>query len=172
MKKILLIADTHSYVEPRLLKYISACDEIWHAGDIGEATVANTLAQLKPFRAVYGNIDSAAIRGHFPENLIFECEGVKVVMTHIGGYPGKFPARIQQLLVSEKPNLFVCGHSHILKVAYDKAYQVLCMNPGACGVHGFHNVKTALRFNIHETKIEQLEVIELGKRAGEERTFI
>lgn len=160
-----MISDTHGYLEPKLMKYIPECDEIWHAGDIGEGDWLKTLQELKPFRAVYGNIDTNDYQRLFPENLVFVCENVKVVMTHIGGYPGKFPARIKTLLERERPTLFICGHSHILKVMFDKERNVLCMNPGACGVHGFHVMKTALRFSVNGNAIEGLEVIELGKRA-------
>ncbi len=164
MKKILLISDTHSFLEPKLLKYIAECDEVWHAGDIGEGDLTDVISHIKPFKAVHGNIDSTAVRAIFPEDLIFMCEGVKVFIIHIGGYPGKLTTKLKERLQHERPNLFICGHSHVLKVQYDKSLGVLFMNPGACGNHGFHQVKTVLRFTIHETKIDNLEVIELGKR--------
>jgi uncharacterized protein len=155
LKKILLISDTHSFLEPKLLKYIHECDEVWHAGDIGEGDLTTVIANIKPFKAVHGNIDSTAVRALFSEDLIFMCEGVKVFITHIGGYPGKLTAKLKERLQQERPNLFICGHSHILKVQYDKELGVLFMNPGACGNHGFHQVKTVLRFTIHQAKIDK-----------------
>lgn len=164
MTKILLLADTHSYIDDRILKYASEADEIWHAGDIGEIKVADELQGIKPLRAVYGNIDNAEVRGEFPLNNIFCVDGVKVVMTHIGGYPGRYSARVKELLINEKPKLYICGHSHILKVMHDKKLNLLHMNPGAAGIHGFHQVRTMLRFTLDNGKIDNLEVIELGKR--------
>lgn len=166
MKKILVISDTHSYFDKRLLKHIQAADEVWHAGDIGEITLCDELEKLKPLKAVYGNIDGAAIRSAYRENLVFTCEEVKVLITHIGGYPGNYPARIKQLLKENNPKLFICGHSHILKVMYDNAFELLHINPGACGVHGFHQVKTAVRFEISGSEIKNLAVIELGRRTS------
>lgn len=164
MTKILLLSDTHSYIDDRILKYASEADEIWHAGDIGEIKVADELQAIKPLRAVYGNVDNAAVRGEFPLNNIFCVDGVKVVMTHIGGYPGRYSARVKELLINEKPKLYICGHSHILKVMHDKKLNLLHMNPGAAGIHGFHQVRTMLRFTLDDGKIDNLEVIELGKR--------
>lgn len=164
MTKILLLSDTHSYMDDRILKYASEADEIWHAGDIGEFKVADALQAIKPLRAVYGNIDNAEVRGEFPLNNIFTVDGVKVVMTHIGGYPGKYNARVKDLLLTEKPKLYICGHSHILKVMHDKKLNLLHMNPGAAGIHGFHQIRTMLRFSLDNGKIDNLEVIELGKR--------
>jgi len=148
-----------------VLKYAADCDEIWHAGDIGTLELADKLATIKPLRAVFGNIDGAELRRCFPLNLKFEIEGVKVIITHIAGYPGKFSARALELIKDYKPNLFICGHSHILKVMPDKSNKLLFMNPGACGNHGFHQVKTILRFTVENGKINNLEAIELGKRA-------
>ncbi|WP_394907700.1 metallophosphoesterase family protein [uncultured Mesonia sp.] len=164
MKKILLLSDTHSHLDERIITYARQADEIWHAGDIGNLDVTDTLNSIKPLRAVYGNIDDDKARRSFPLDLFFYCEQVKVYMTHIGGYPGKYNARTKQLIQAEKPQLFICGHSHILKVMYDKNNHVLHMNPGACGTHGFHTVRTMLRFEINGDKIEKLEVIELGQR--------
>ena len=164
MTKILLLSDTHSYIDDRILKYATEADEIWHAGDIGEIKVADELQAIKPLRAVYGNIDDAEVRGEFPLNNIFIVDGVKVVMTHIGGYPGRYNARVKELLIHEKPKLYICGHSHILKVMHDKKLNLLHMNPGAAGIHGFHQVRTMLRFTLDNGKIDNLEVIELGKR--------
>ena len=166
MKKILLISDTHSYLDPKLGKYIDDCDEVWHGGDIGSLEVSSEISAKKPFRAVYGNIDGNDIRAIFPENLCFDCEEVKVLITHIAGYPGKYPTRVKNLIKEMKPKLFICGHSHILKVMYDKENELLHMNPGACGNSGFHQVKTALRFQVDKAEIKSLDVIELGKRSA------
>jgi len=164
LKKILLISDTHSYLDEALIKYINTADEVWHAGDIGDVEVTNTIKKLKPLRAVYGNIDDTLMRKEYPENLIFNCEGVKVYITHICGQPTNYLPRVKELIALERPKLFICGHSHILKVMYQEKYQLLHMNPGACGKHGFHQIKTALRFVIDGSDIKNLEVIELGKR--------
>ncbi|MBS7321042.1 MAG: metallophosphoesterase family protein [Myroides sp.] len=164
MKKILLLSDTHSYIDDRILHYAEQADEVWHAGDIGDLKVTDTLKKVKLLRAVYGNIDDAEARKEFPLNAVFECEGMKVWITHIGGYPGKYPTRIKEGFMLYKPDVFICGHSHILKVQYDKQYQCLTMNPGAAGTHGFHQMRTMLRFEIANGKMQNLEVIELGKR--------
>lgn len=164
MKKILLLSDTHSYLDERILKYAAEADEIWHAGDIGNMQVAEKLEKLKPFRAVYGNIDGAEIRQAFPLNQKFEVEGVNVFITHIGGYPPKYTARVKTELQEFKPKIYICGHSHILKVMPDKNLQLIHMNPGAAGKSGFHQVRTMLRFTLDSGKVENLEVIELGKR--------
>lgn len=166
MKSILLLSDTHGYLDPKIEKYILQADEIWHAGDIGSVELADQISAQKPLRAVYGNIDDAKLRRIFPLNQIFECEGLKVYMTHIGGYPGKYPERIRKMIESEKPRLFICGHSHILKVMYDKHYQLVHMNPGAAGKHGFHQKKTLIRFSVAEGKIISPEVIEIGNRVS------
>jgi putative phosphoesterase len=164
MKRIALLSDTHSYLDPALPKYIDSCDEIWHAGDIGTLEITDTLEKWKPLRAVYGNIDGDKLRVVHPENQVFELEGVKVLMTHIGGYPGRYNPLVRALIEREKPKLYICGHSHILKVMFDKKYNCLHMNPGAVGVHGFHKVKTFLRFTLDKGNIKDLEVIELGNR--------
>jgi hypothetical protein len=166
MRNILLLSDTHGYLDPKIEKYILQADEIWHAGDIGSVELADQISAQKPLRAVYGNIDDAKLRRMFPLNQVFECEGLKVYMTHIGGYPGKYPERIRKMIESEKPGLFICGHSHILKVMYDKHYQLVHMNPGAAGKHGFHQKKTLIRFSIAEGKIISPEVIEIGNRVS------
>ena len=166
MRKILLISDTHNFLEPKLIKHIADADEVWHAGDIGQITLCQEIEGRKPLKAVFGNADGQDIRFHYPENLIFTCENVKVFMTHIGGYPGKYPAKLREQLKDIRPNLFICGHSHILKVMYDKENELLHMNPGACGNHGFHRVKTALRFEITGQEIKNLAVIELGNRTS------
>ena len=164
MKKIGLLSDTHSFVDPAIFKHFKECDEIWHAGDIGAMDVMQQLQDFKPLRAVYGNIDDYNIRLGYPENLIFECEGVKVLITHIAGYPGKYNPRVRSLIEEHKPKLFICGHSHILKVMPDKRYGLLHMNPGAIGNHGFHQVKTMLRFTIDGTEIKELDVIEVKRK--------
>lgn len=166
MKKILLISDTHNHLDEALFKHIEACDEVWHAGDIGEIELCDHIHKLKPLKAVYGNIDGQKIRLTYPETLSFTCEEVQVLITHIGGYPGKFPTNIKELIKQHKPKIFICGHSHILKVMYDKELDVLCLNPGAAGVHGFHQVKTALRFEIEKDQIKNLAVIEFGSRTN------
>lgn len=162
--RIGLLSDTHSHLDSAILKHLDVCDEIWHAGDIGVSSITDQLSEIKPLRAVYGNIDDATIRQQFPEHLHFQCEGVKVFITHIGGYPGKYPSRIRKEIIEHQPQLFICGHSHILKVMPDKQHHLLHINPGASGHHGFHIIRTMVRFHIDEGRIHQLEVIELGKR--------
>lgn len=164
MKKILLLSDTHSHIDEWILKYVRWADEVWHAGDIGNLNVTDTIKEIKPLRAVYGNIDDNKARVEYPLNQIFTCEKVKVFMTHIGGYPGKYNPLVKEDLIQNKPQLFICGHSHILKVMFDKQLNLLHMNPGAAGIHGMHQVKTMLRFEINEDKIQNLEVIEIGKK--------
>ena len=164
MRKILLLSDTHSYIDDDILKYIKQADEVWHAGDIGDLAVTDTIKNLKPLRGVYGNIDDAKARLEFPENNRFMCENVDVWITHIGGYPNKYNPRVREEILKNPPKLFICGHSHILKVMPDKKLNLLHMNPGAVGKHGFHNVRTMLRFTIDDSKIENLEVIEFPKR--------
>ena len=166
MKRIALLSDTHGFLDPELKKYIDPCHEVWHAGDIGTLEVTDTLESWKPLRAVYGNIDGDKLRVVHPENQLFELEGVKVLITHIGGYPGRYTARVRELIAAERPKLYICGHSHILKVMFDKKYNCLHMNPGAAGIHGFHKVKTLLRFTLDKGNIKDLEVIELGKRSS------
>ncbi|MCC5944446.1 MAG: metallophosphoesterase family protein [Bernardetiaceae bacterium] len=167
MKKIGLLSDTHAYLSPQIFNYFQDCDEIWHAGDIGSEQVVDKLEAFKPLRAVYGNIDDANMRRRFPESLVFDCEGVKVFITHIGGYPKRYAKGITDQIKSIKPQLFICGHSHILRVMPDTRFEpFLYMNPGAAGKHGFHQVATLLRFEITNAKIQNLEVIELGKRGS------
>ncbi|MFB6454514.1 metallophosphoesterase family protein [Chitinophaga sp. Hz27] len=155
------MSDTHSYLHPQVFNYFKEVDEIWHAGDIGDVKLAEQLEAFKPFRAVWGNIDGKDIRVRYPETQLFSLEDVKVMITHIGGYPGKYAPGIKAQLIAEKPKLFICGHSHILKVMPDPALQLLHMNPGACGQQGWHKVKTLLRFQLDAGDIKQLEVIEL-----------
>ncbi|MCR9228396.1 MAG: metallophosphatase family protein [Flavobacteriaceae bacterium] len=164
MKKILLLSDTHGHMDPTILKYVAQADEIWHAGDIGNLSVTDQLESLKPVRGVHGNIDDHLIQKEFPENNRFMCEGVDVWITHIGGYPNRYNIRVRDEIRNNPPKLFICGHSHILKVMHDKKLGLLHMNPGACGKHGFHQVRTMLRFVIDGEKISDLEVVELGKR--------
>ena len=164
MTKILLLSDTHSHLDNTILKYVAQADEVWHAGDIGDLHVTDTLKKLKPLRAVYGNIDDDKARMEFPLNNRFICEGVDVWITHIGGYPGKYSPAIRQEITLNPPKLFICGHSHILKVMFDKKHGLLHMNPGAAGVSGFHQVRTMLRFVIEGDKIRDLEIVEIGKR--------
>ena len=165
MKKILLLSDTHSHLDDKILKYVGQADEVWHAGDIGDLNVTDTIKSLKPLLAVYGNIDDDKARMEFPLHNRFMCEGVDVWITHIGGYPGKYNPNIRAEIQSNPPKLFICGHSHILKVQFDKKLNLLHMNPGAAGIHGFHQVRTMLRFEIDGDKIQNLEIVELGKRA-------
>lgn len=160
MRKILLLSDTHSHLDDFMLKHISEADEVWHAGDIGHVDWIDKVSQLKPLKAVYGNIDDAKMRTIYPENLFFKCEEVKVFMTHIGGYPKKYPARLHDIFKKESLDLFICGHSHILKVMYDHDYKFLHMNPGAIGISGFHQIRTMLKFEVHGKEIKNLFVIE------------
>jgi uncharacterized protein len=164
LKKIILISDTHSYLDPALFKYIEQADEIWHAGDVGDISVIEKLEKIKPLKGVYGNIDGQDVRKVFPKVQRFFCEGVDVMMIHIGGYPGRYSPDAKKLIETKPPKLFICGHSHILKVIYDKKHGLLHMNPGSCGIQGFHQIKTLLRFTIDGDKIKDLEVIELGKK--------
>ena len=162
----MLLSDTHGHLDPKIHKYINGVDEVWHAGDIGSTAVANEISKLKTLKGVYGNIDGHELRSQFPENQIFSCQGVKVLITHIGGYPGRYNSRVKKLIDEEKPQLYICGHSHILKVMKDRKNKLLHMNPGACGIQGFHKLKTLLRFKLNKGKIENLEAIELGKRGA------
>lgn len=164
MMRIGLISDTHGYLDDAVFKHFDQCDEIWHAGDFGTLELADKLSSFKPLRGVYGNIDGKDIRLVYPEKIRFVCEETTVLMTHIGGYPGKYDARIREEIVRDPPGLFISGHSHILKVMYDKKVNSLHLNPGAAGKHGWHKVRTLLRFCISEEKIHNLEVIELANR--------
>lgn len=164
MKKILLLSDTHSHIDERILHYAGEADEIWHAGDIGITGVSDELKKIKPLRAVYGNIDDAEIRKEFPLHQRFKCEEVDVWITHIGGYPGKYSPAIREQIKKESPKLFISGHSHILKVMNDKNLGLLHMNPGAAGTQGFHKKRTMLRFKIEGAEIKDLEVIELKSK--------
>lgn len=167
MRRIGLLSDTHGRLDPRLKEHFAACDEIWHAGDIGSPEVTDELARWKPLRAVYGNIDDTAMRHAFPEHQRFAIEGVNVWMTHIGGRPPRYVPQVIDELRSAPPTLFVCGHTHICTVKFDEKLCLLYMNPGAAGFHGFHHVRTALRFTIDAGELKDLEVVELGPRARE-----
>lgn len=160
MTKILLLSDTHSYIDDTILKHVAAADEVWHAGDIGDLKVTDAIRKLKPLRAVYGNIDNAQARTEFPLDLRFQCEDVTVFMTHIGGYPGRYDQRIRSSIRENPPRIFISGHSHILKVMNDPKLKLLHMNPGAIGKHGFHKARTMLRFEIDGKEIRNLEVVE------------
>jgi putative phosphoesterase len=160
MYRIGLLSDTHSFVNPRILEFFAGCDEIWHAGDIGNIETADKLAAYKSLRAVYGNIDGTELRKAYPKNQIFICEGIKVLMTHIGGYPGRYEKEARQLIEVEKPGIFISGHSHILKVMYDKKHELLYINPGAAGNSGFHHVVTCVRFVVDGKDIRDMEVFE------------
>lgn len=162
MVRIGLLSDTHSYLHPGLIPMLAQCDEIWHAGDVGNRKVLDQLHALdKTMRVVYGNIDGKDIRIDAPQHLIFQLEGKKVLMTHIGGYPGRYPAAIKKMLIAEKPDLFICGHSHILKVIYDKQLNLLHINPGAAGKEGIQKVSTMIKFTIHGNQIKDMAIIEL-----------
>ena len=167
MKKILLLSDTHSFLDPRVLGYAEEVDQIWHAGDIGSFEVTDTLAKIKPLKVVYGNIDNASIRSQFDEDLFFITGGIRVFMTHIGGKPPLYAKGIGEKLKYLNPDIFICGHSHILKVSFDKKNKLLFMNPGAVGKHGFHKKQTMIRFEIKGKKVQNLVVIELGDKQRE-----
>lgn len=164
MKKIGLMSDTHGFIDPKIYTYFSDVDEIWHAGDVGTIEVIDELRKFKPVRGVYGNIDDYVIRREWPEFNRFTCEAVDVLITHIGGKPGKCSTNALPELQKKAPKLFICGHSHILLVKMDPTFNMLWMNPGACGFKGFHAVKTILRFSITGDRIHDLEAIEIGKR--------
>ena len=164
MTKILLLSDTHGYMDEAILKYARQADEVWHAGDIGDLAVTDAIEANAKLRAVHGNIDNHLIQQEFPVNQRFQCENVDVWITHIGGYPGRYDRRVRDQIKENPPSLFISGHSHILKVMNDKQLNLLHMNPGACGKHGLHRVRTMLRFQIEDADIQALEVIELGKR--------
>ncbi|MDF1699094.1 MAG: metallophosphoesterase family protein [Saprospiraceae bacterium] len=165
MKRIALISDNHGYIGPDILELLEGQDEIWHAGDMGDLKSIEPLVKnAKVFRGVYGNIDTADTRELYPLNLDFEVEGVKVLMTHIGGYPGRYKTRVKALIQKNKPDLYICGHSHILKVMRDHENDLIHMNPGAYGHHGFHKIRTILTFSIHQGKIIELKAVELGIR--------
>ncbi len=163
MKRIGLLSDTHAYWDDRYTKHFAECDEIWHAGDIGSSLVAARLAEFRPLRAVYGNCDGGDLRHLYTERLRWHCEEVDVLMTHIGGYPGRYDASVRRQLHERPPQLFISGHSHILKVQYDKTLRLLHINPGAAGLQGWHQVRTLVRFTIDGRDIRDLEVVEIPR---------
>ena len=164
MIRIGLISDTHSYLDPAVPGHFADCDEIWHAGDIGELSLIQELEKHKPVRAVFGNIDDKTIQSKYPEDLWLDIEGLLILMTHIGGTPPNYNPRIKKILSHKTPDILICGHSHILKVMRDKNRNILFINPGAAGQHGFHHMKTLVRFTLDNKQVKDMEVIELGKR--------
>ena len=166
MTRVGLLSDTHGYWDERYERYFAGCDEIWHAGDIGTMELADRLAALKPLRAVCGNCDGGDLRRLYPEVLRFRCEEAEVLMKHIGGYPGRYDRSVRALLTGRPPQLFVAGHSHILKVQYDAALGCLHINPGAAGIQGWQQVRTLVRFTVEGKEFRDLEVIELTSRQG------
>lgn len=163
--KIGLISDTHGYIDDSIVHHLKDCDEIWHAGDIGSLVVMDRLAECIKVRAVYGNVDDLELRQKYPEELIFSVAGIKVYIIHIGGYPPNYTPKIRQRLNEVKPGLFICGHSHIVRIMQDPQRELLHINPGAAGRQGFHRKRSIVRFTISAGKIEDLQLIELGKRA-------
>lgn len=164
MTKVVLLSDTHGCIDDRITKYLGGIDEIWHAGDIGNIDVADKLAEYARLRAVYGNIDDSVIRSEFSSHAFFEVENHRVLMLHVGGYPGKYSQDAVRLIAKYRPSLFVCGHSHILRVIYDGNFRMLTLNPGAAGVQGFHQVRTLLKFTLHAGEIKDMAVVEMGSR--------
>jgi len=164
MTRIGLLSDTHGHFDDRFYELFADVDQIWHAGDIGDWDVLEKMCAFKPVVAVYGNIDPPQMKRKLKERETFFCESVKVYMTHIGGYPGRYAPQEKPIIKSSKPDLYIAGHSHILKVMYDKDLNLLHMNPGACGIYGFHTIRTAIRFTIDGADIKNLEVIELGQK--------
>ena len=163
MKRIGLLSDTHSFLDERVKKHMKECDEIWHAGDIGNSLVTDDLAKIAPLRAVYGNIDGSELRSMFSKNLLFTIDGVKIFMTHIGGRPPRFAPGVLSDLTTVKPDLFICGHSHILIAQFCTSFSGLHLNPGAAGIYGIHKVRTLMRFDISKAGISNLEVVEIKK---------
>jgi len=167
--KIGILSDTHAFLDSKLLDFLKPCQQLWHAGDIGSEDVLNTLRSMAEVKAVYGNVDGTAVRSQLKEYLLFETEGTRVLMTHIGGYPGKYQPGLQNLIEINKPQLVICGHSHILKVMNDPRHKHLHINPGAAGNSGFHHVRTAIRFDLTDGKPSNLEIWELPRQG--ERLF-
>lgn len=161
MKRIGILSDTHGHWDEKLEGFFTECDELWHAGDIGNIQTADSIARFKPIRAVYGNIDDFKVRSAYPKVLQFKCEEVDVLMTHIGGYPNRYEREALALIKAQKPKLFICGHSHILKVIYDKKYELLHINPGAAGRSGFHQIRTAVRLTIDGENMKDMEIYEI-----------
>lgn len=167
MKRIGILSDTHGYWDDRYLEYFAECDEIWHAGDIGSYDLIRRLEEFRPVKAVCGNCDGGDTRKTYPELLEWECENTRVMMTHIGGYPGKYAPGIRKILSEKRPQLFIAGHSHILKVMFDKQMNLLYINPGAAGIMGWHKVRTLIRVTLSQGNFSNLEVIELGDKENE-----
>lgn len=167
MMRIGLLSDTHGQLDPKLDAYLGSCDEVWHAGDVGNASILEELDRKYELRAVHGNIDGSKVRAMAPEDQRFTLEGVKIWMTHIGGRPGKYRPHVLEGFRADPPYLFVCGHSHICKVEYDREWELLYLNPGAAGREGFHKVRTLLRFSLEEGRPKDMEAIELGPRSGD-----
>ncbi len=163
MTRIGLLSDTHGFIDEKILEFFETCDEIWHAGDIGDMATINKLASVKPVKAVYGNIDGAEIRLNYKKHLRFKCEDLDVWITHIGGYPNHYEKEIKNEFSVNPPKLFICGHSHILKIMYDKKYDFLFINPGAAGISGFQKIRTAVRFSIDKTEPKQMEILEMDR---------
>ncbi len=163
MKTIGLLSDTHSHISAKMLDFFNNVDEIWHAGDIGSMDTVHQLQAIKPLKAVFGNIDDYKIRQEFPEIMEFTCENITVLMIHIGGYPGKYEKKVRDILKAKSFDLFISGHSHILKVIYDKKYDMMHINPGAAGKNGFHKVRTAVKFNVHGKELKNLQIFEMDR---------
>lgn len=163
MKRVGILSDTHGHWDEQLANFFAQCDELWHAGDIGNIETADSIAQFKPLKAVHGNIDDFKVRSSYPKILQFKCEDVEVLITHIGGYPSRYESDMLALIKAQKPKLFICGHSHILKVIYDKKYELLHVNPGAAGKSGFHHVRTAVRLTIDGETMKDLEILEIPR---------
>jgi uncharacterized protein len=163
MTRIGILSDTHCYLPPQVFEFFASCDQIWHAGDFGNLATADSLGSFKPLRGVYGNIDGQELRVHFPKNQLFTVEDKKVFMTHIGGRPGKYDAEAKKIIQRVKPDLFVCGHSHICRVQYDQTHEMMYINPGAAGKYGFHLKITLLRFTIDGKDLKDMEIMELNK---------
>jgi putative phosphoesterase len=166
MTRVGLLSDTHGYIDDGILTALDGCDRILHAGDIGSPEVILALKEIAPVDAVYGNIDDAAMRREHPESISLDLEAVQIYMTHIGGYPGRYPSSVRQNLQRLRPDLFICGHSHILKIMADERLQLLHMNPGAAGQHGFHLIRTVILFDLDAGKIKNVRVVELGRRGA------
>lgn len=165
--KIGLLSDTHGYLDPKIFDHFKNCDEVWHAGDIGEQNVATALESFKSFKAVYGNVDDKSIQVKYPEDLYITCEGLSILITHIGGVPPRYNPRVLKMLRTNTPDIFICGHSHILRIKRDEGFNnMIYLNPGAAGNHGFHAIKTIVRFDLLNKQIKNMEVIELGKRGA------
>lgn len=164
--KVGLLSDTHGFLDQAVFEHFKNCDEIWHAGDIGDEALLKQLGLFKPVRAVFGNIDNRTLQNNLPEDLWFTVEGFTVWITHIGGAPPNYNPRVKKVLADRVPDIFICGHSHILSIKKDPEYNMLYINPGAAGNQGFHHMKTLVRFDLEQKEIKNLEVIELGKRGA------